>query len=165
MSGSTCSSWTNTLIESTFPERAAWWRAVRPNCINVDKHTSTGVCERQITICNSTIYLCVNTTCFCSMSSHSLCLWHTTITGFEMCHTYIATLFVWQRPVGAWMLLASKVHSLNLYSQSGSETLKPEPSQHPPSLNWQHSGGEHGHAERRGAANFKCHHNTYKEQI
>ena len=54
--------------------------------------------------------------------------------------------------------------SLNLYDQLGSETLKLEPSQLPPSLNWQRSAGEHGYAGRRGTANFKCNHSAYKQQ-
>ena len=44
--------------------------------------------------------------------------------------------------------------SLNLYNQLGSETLRPEPSQLPPFLNWQHSVKEHGHAGRKGTDSF-----------
>ena len=85
-------------------------------------------------------------------------------------------LFVKLGLANAWMSLAKLLYmynitlrawplcSLNLYDQLGSETLRPEPSQHPLSLNWQRSAGEHGHAGRKGTANFKCNHSAYKQQ-
>ena len=48
----------------------------------------------------------------------------------------------------------------SLYNQLGSESLRPEPSQLPPSLNWQHSAGEHGHAGRKGTGSSKSFHKT-----